>query len=243
MLAYMRDALGIKFKIVGIFHAGTYCPEDITSLMGMGKWGKDIENGWFELIDQIYVATNYHKKLICKNRNVNSFKIKVTGFPMHLLELPPVPKEKIVVFPHRLNSDKQPELFDRLKEELAPLYPEWKFVKTQEIKRTKNEYYNLLNKSSIVVSFAKHELWGICVQEAVFYGCYPIVPNRVSYMEMYSDKFKYDNSYEYCLEAVVAQILACESANISDDLACLRQQQIERNTTAIPRMLEELHGF
>lgn len=191
MLAYMRDGLGLKFKIAGCLHAGCWDPTDFISKKGMGRWGKDIENGWLELLDTIFVATKYHKRLICKNRNVNSFKIKVTGFPLYHEIVESYPKENIVVFPHRLTEDKQPHLFDKLADELGKEFPEWQFIKTQEVKRTKAEYYNLLNSCKVAVSYALHENWGIGMQEAVLCGCVPVVPDSLSYVEMYPDEYRY----------------------------------------------------
>ena len=43
MLAYVRDGLGLKFKIVGILHAGTYDPHDFLTQKGMASWGRPLE--------------------------------------------------------------------------------------------------------------------------------------------------------------------------------------------------------
>jgi glycosyltransferase involved in cell wall biosynthesis len=237
MLAYMRDALKINFKIVGCLHAGTYDPSDFISKMGMGKWGKDIETGWFEFIDQIFVATKYHKELIRKNRNLNSFKIKVTGFPIKPILFKQQVKENIVVFPHRLTDDKQPHLFDELRLKLAEQFPDWSFVKSQEIKRTKQEFYELLNRSKIAVSFALHENWGIAMQEAVLCGCIPIVPDRLSYREMYPDHYRYDD-FGYAVDAVKCYMQYTKSIN--QPLIDLKAKFITKGAAAIPNMLNEI---
>ena len=46
-------------------------------------------------------------------------------------------KENLIVFPHRLDKEKCPEVFDSLAKQL----PEYKFVKTLEVTKNKKEYY------------------------------------------------------------------------------------------------------
>ena len=128
MLAYIRDALGLKFKIYSIFHAGTYDPYDFLTQKGMRKWGKHLERSWLEMYDGVFVATEFHKELLFKG--INYFetgsinldlkdKIHVTGLPIYPeFVRPDIEKSNIVVFPHRLDMEKQPEIFDDLKNEL-----------------------------------------------------------------------------------------------------------------------------
>jgi len=199
MLAYIRDGLGLKFKIAGIFHAGTWNPCDFTTVKGMERWARHIETGWLSLglIDVAFVATEVHKEFIVNNRNVTPDKIVVSGLPLYD-EVSPCTKEKenICVFPHRLFQDKHPELFDKLANTLKATkeFRDWQFIKTQDQKLTKEEYYDLLRRSKIAVSFADHENWGIAMQEAAFAGCIPFVPNKRSYPELFPDLFLYTNS-------------------------------------------------
>lgn len=198
MLAYIRDGLGLKFKIAGIFHAGTWNPCDFITVKGMEPWGRHIETGWLQFIDVAFVATECHKQFIVNSREVDPDKIVVSGLPIYdrigtgpCIER----KENICVFPHRLFVDKHPELFDRLAGVLKTTkeFKDWKFVKTQDEKRIKEEYYDLLRRSKIAVSFADHENWGIAMQEAVFAGCIPFVPNKRSYPELFHGLFIYEN--------------------------------------------------
>ena len=232
MLAYIRDALGLKIKIYGMLHAGTYDPHDFLAKKGMRKWGKYQESAWFNIVDGIFVATNFHKKLIKKNSTgISAKKIHVTGFPMYAEEFA-IPqnaydeRDKIIVFPHRLDKEKQPDLFDEFKQEMLEKYlwsREYEFIKTKDVCHTKEEYYALLRRAEYAVSFALQETWGIATQEAVLCGCIPVVPNRLSYSEMYSDVFKYDGSHPFndavlaaqCLDGVVQHkgatpVYACE---------------------------------
>ena len=46
------------------------------------------------------------------------------------------------------------------------------------------EYSRLLHRSHIVVSTAIHEYFGIAMMEAIYCGCHPLLPNRLSYPEL-----------------------------------------------------------
>ena len=59
----------------------------------------------------------------------------------------------------------------------------------------------MLAKSKIIVSFAKQENFGFGINEAVFLGNIPILPNRLVYPEFYSNDYLY-NSFEDCVQMV-----------------------------------------
>ncbi len=192
-LAYIRNMTGIKFKIAGILHAGTWDQNDFTFKSGMRIWGKDFENSFLEFADKVYVATEYHKRLICSKNSVDKAKVYVMGLPFDSEEIiaqtQKSTKENIVVFPHRLDDEKRPWLFDKLAYEFRK--SGWKFVKTKEVCKTKKDYYELLAKSKIAVSFARQETFGYAMLEAVALGCVPVVPDRLSYQEIYPKNLQY----------------------------------------------------
>ena len=226
MLFYLRDALKIKFKIFGCLHAGTYDINDYLSQCGMDKWGEDLENAWLKGVDGVFVATQYHAGLLFQKRIVSAEKIHVTCFPFYPREfmqhrLPDVestePHSRIVdegevtiVFPHRLDAEKNPQMFDELAETLnadkSLKKYQFDFIKTKEVCSSKDEYYDLLSTADIAVSFAYQETWGIAMQEATVLGCIPVVPLRLSYMEMYSPGGKsslfFDGTVEHCAETI-----------------------------------------
>jgi hypothetical protein len=233
MLAYIRDGLGLDVKITGCLHAGTYDPNDFLTKQGMGSWGKSLEESWFNLVDKIFVATYYHKDLIVKNRKIDPKKIKVTGFPIYPTTAKEVGKENIIVFPHRLDSEKRPDLFNKMSKDLQPEFPNWKFLKTQEVCITKKDYYNLLNRSKIAVSFAEQETWGIAMQEAVFAECIPVVPDRLSYREMYLIKYC-DDPYDH-----IRYIIRHYDREVFHNQV-LKRELTKKGSEAIPNILREL---
>lgn len=186
-LQYVRDMTGAKFKIEGVLHAGTWDKHDFTYLNGMERWAMFIENGWLKFIDKVYLGSAYHKTLIMRERLLGTGsgdRLKVTGLPFEWREVnQEVKKEKIVVFPHRLDPEKGPDRFDELAEAFGG-HGGWRFIKTKDICQTKEEYYQLLGKASIAVSFAEQETFGYAMLEAIANRCMPLVPDKLSYKTM-----------------------------------------------------------
>jgi len=68
--------------------------------------------------------------------------------------------------------------FVEAKERLAGLIVQWGRV------RSAADYASLLWASDVVVSTAIHEFFGVAVVEAVYCGCRPVLPRRLSYPEL-----------------------------------------------------------
>ena len=241
-IAYIRDGLGLdNLKICGCLHAGSYDEWDFLNKVGMTPWAQHIENGWFgKIVDQIYVATEFHKSLLCFHRKVQPDKVRVTGFPLYPDFLPEIMphKENIIVFPHRLHEEKQPDLFTRMCFELSEENWEWRWIMTKNVVKTKKEYYELLGKSRIAVSFARQETWGIAMQEAVLCGCFPICPNRLSYTELYYPEFLYDSFEE--AKQLVQRIIRHPRMGI---LRALQTRIITRGEGAIPNIVRNIQEY
>lgn len=208
-IKYMAQLQNIKVKIFGYAHAGSYDPYDFLSLAGLNYWAKDFEKSLFSIYDGIFVATYFHKHLIAKTfKDIKiQKKINVVFFPMKwdkeikdkIGNYNP-PKEDIVVFPHRLDKEKQPEQFD----ELAKICKNTKirFIKTMEVTKNKTDYYQLLAKAKVIFSANLQETYGIGTVEAMCLGCYPLVPDRLSYTEMYNELFKYKDLVHASLKLI-----------------------------------------
>src|SRR5690606_34818168 len=106
-------------------------------------------------------------------------------------------KKKQVLFPHRVAPEKQPEIF----RDLAKHMPDVEFIICQEKNLSKQEYHTLLSESMIVFSANLQETLGISAMEAVLVGTFPLVPNRLSYAEMYSDDFMYPSHWTESFES------------------------------------------
>ena len=194
-LAYMLHCSGLrkKVKICGCLHAGAYDPWDFLAQAQTESWAKGFEESIFDIADEIFVATNFHKELILKSRKCSSEKIVVTKFPFfNETEIREFPKDIDVVFPHRLDVEKRPKTFD----EIAKVFPGKKFVKTKEVCQNKKDYYRTLKKSKVSVSLALQETWGIAMIESIFSDCFPIVPDMLSYHELYPEEFRYQKISE-----------------------------------------------
>lgn len=200
---YMSELSNIKVKMAGIFHAGWYDPTDILGYtIKNTAWAKELERSYFYALDKIFFGTQQHLDKFHKNLDLASdSKSKVCGYPLeYIKELRNTNvKKNIVVFPHRLNPDKAPWIFDILEQEVIALRPDIKFIKTQEQNFSKDQYYDLLKTCKVIFSANKHENLGIGTFEAMTAGCLPILPDKLSYAEMYSSEFKYqveDDFYE-----------------------------------------------
>jgi len=203
-LKYMSELLQIPVTIHALWHAGSYDPQDFLGrLIGNAAWVRNAEKSFFCAIDHNYFATDFHIDMFCRNlwdsdrSDIKvSHKIVRTGWPMEYMEdiLTPykgMPKRDLILFPHRIAPEKQVEIFRDLKEHL----PEYDFVVCQDQQLTKNEYHNLLGEAKIVFSANLQETLGISCYEGAIVDAIPLVPDRLSYKEMYNDIFKYPSEW------------------------------------------------
>jgi hypothetical protein len=98
-----------------------------------------------------------------------------------------VPKRDLILFPHRIAPEKQVEIF----RDLAAQLPQYEFVVCQDQQLTKHEYHTLLGQAKIVFSANLQETLGISCYEGAVVDAIPMVPDRLSYSEMYHEGFKY----------------------------------------------------
>lgn len=196
-LFYIRNITNIKYKIYGIFHAGTYDNFDFTYKTGMRTWGKYFEASVFDGLDKIFVATEFHKNLLCSKSICDGEKVIVTGIPFYADELRkkylPTNKENILVFPHRLETEKNPELFDKLCTYLRQEKVDFTPVKTLDVTKNRDEYFKILAKSKVMVSFADQETFGYSTVESAALDNIVVVPNKLSYVETIPTQYRYNN--------------------------------------------------
>lgn len=75
----------------------------------------------------------------------------------------------------------QPAVFNWAKDYFSGQIDRWGYQSSREA------YEQALTESDIVVSTANHEFFGIGMLEAITAGCYPVLPNRLSYPQIIGD--------------------------------------------------------
>ena len=199
-LKYMAELLNVKIKIHALWHAGSYDPQDFLGrLIGDADWVRHSEKAFFHAIDYNYFATDFHIDMFAKNLftgQVDKSKIVRTGWPMEymentLLTYKNLPKRDLILFPHRIAPEKQVEIF----RDLAASMPKYEWIVCQDQNLTKDQYHALLGSAKIVFSANLQETLGISCYEGAMVNCVPLVPDRLSYTEMYSSIFKYPSAY------------------------------------------------
>jgi glycosyltransferase involved in cell wall biosynthesis len=58
------------------------------------------------------------------------------------------------------------------------------------------QYKALLHRAKVVVSTAIHEFFGISIVEAIYCGCFPVLPRRLTYPELVPASYHEDCLYE-----------------------------------------------
>jgi len=206
-LKYMSQLLGIPVITHGLWHAGSYDPQDFLGrLVGDTPWVRHAEKSFYHSFDHNHFATEFHIEMFCKNlldyvnsdvvRQFAPTKIVRTGWPMEymvdtLSSYKGMNKRDLILFPHRIAPEKQVDIFRDLKEHLS----QYEFVVCQDQQLTKNEYHNLLGEAKLVFSANLQETLGISWYEGAIVGAIPMVPDRLSYSEMAFDTFKYPSAW------------------------------------------------
>ena len=205
-IAYMNYFSKKDVKITGVLHAGSFTDTDF--VRDMERWAKNFEDIIFDISDLIFVGSNFIKNDVIKKRLVNPDKIVVSRLPIDKSGMKQFktnePKENIVIFNGRNVDEKQPWLFDELAKRIDA-----QCINTQKENLSKEEYYKLLNKSKVVVSYALQENFGYGIQEACFFDCHPVLPNRLVYPEFYPSKYLYD-TFEQSVEMVKEALISNE---------------------------------
>jgi glycosyltransferase involved in cell wall biosynthesis len=145
-------------------------------------------------------------------------------------------KENIIVFPHRIAPEKRLDLFERLSKH--PDLQHYQFCVAMEMNLTKPEYHELLQRARFAVSFADQETLGISMYESACAGACPIVPNRLSYTEMYDPMFKRADSIASAANA----ILEYEEQELSEPIAQL-VAKLHNNYFSATRLINKLKEY
>lgn len=208
-LRYMAELLGVNIRIGGMWHAGSYDPQDFLGrLIGDAPWVRSAEHSMFSCYDNNFYATHFHVDMFAREifgwneedwegtpYDANS-TIKRVGWPMEYLKTTLTQyknssKRNLILFPHRIAPEKQVSIFKDLAEQL----PEYEFIICQEHQLTKDQYHKLLSEAKLVFSANLQETLGISWYEGALAGAIPMVPDRLSYSEMALPEFKYPSNW------------------------------------------------
>jgi glycosyltransferase involved in cell wall biosynthesis len=198
-LKYMTELLGVKIRIGGLWHAGSYDPQDFLGrLIGDATWVRKAEESMYDCYDHNFFATDFHIDLFEQSfRSITVEKEPVrVGWPMEYLQTSldaykGMEKRNLILFPHRIAPEKQVDIF----RDLANTMPEYEFVVCQEQELTKNEYHNMLGEAKLVFSANLQETLGISWYEGALVDAIPMVPDRLSYSEMSVREFVYPSEW------------------------------------------------
>jgi glycosyltransferase involved in cell wall biosynthesis len=138
----------------------------------------------------------------------------------------------VIIWNHRWEHDKDPETFFYTLFELAREYPFQVIILGQHFQNqpdifaqakrvlqdrllhfgyaeSREEYVCLLLQGDYIVSTALHEFFGISVLEGVRAGCCPVVPDRLSYKELFPQKYRYGQGK---LKEQLRQLFSCPAS-------------------------------
>jgi glycosyltransferase involved in cell wall biosynthesis len=80
---------------------------------------------------------------------------------------------------------REPEIFERARQRLASRIVHWGSCEDTAT------YHELLQRAHLCVSTAHHEFFGVSMIEATHFGAHPVVPDRLSYPELFDAKYRY----------------------------------------------------
>ncbi|ODM96189.1 Glycosyltransferase-like domain-containing protein 1-like [Orchesella cincta] len=145
-------------------------------------------------------------------------KCQVLYFPIKFTYSPSLQPERNsemnvlrIVWPHRWEFDKNPEMFFRVIYSLVdkgktnfrlnvvgesfsgnpPIFEAARiklegFIDNFGYIPEKAQYYQILHESDIVISTANHEFFGVSMLEGAEYQCFPLAPNNLVYPEIFA---------------------------------------------------------
>jgi glycosyltransferase involved in cell wall biosynthesis len=210
-IRYLADLNGIRIKMVGFAHAGSYTKEDFFEKCW--PYAQCYEEAWGRLFDTICVGSAYHAAQLHNLRHVSWAKLKVTGNPYDIDEVAKLrkdtPRRDFIIHTNRPDPEKRPlwalQCFERLKAR----HPDWQFAVTTSRKQwasgttreyalrlqsqgvlyvfegiTKQQYLELLSTAKVMTGNTIEENFGYCILEALILDVIPVVPYGFSHPEL-----------------------------------------------------------
>lgn len=165
-------------------------------------------HSFFNIQPDFRPSTTDMKTKITEKSEILYFPVDISE-PISIATVAECSKYLHIVWPHRWEHDKNPNDFFECLFKLQTEGYDFKvsvlgesftkvpqiFDKAKEILKTKllhfgrveskDEYFSVLRNADIVVSTSNHEFFGVAVVEAAICGCYPLVPQRLVYPEIF----------------------------------------------------------
>lgn len=223
---YMADLSGRQVVIAGFLHAASHTHGDF--MEPMADVGRYAELAWVRACDVVCVGTEYARRAFLGRRvlyaglqeaEIEAFKerLVVTGNPFRPAEIrelaasqgPAFARDIDILFPHRLDAEKNPGTFlacveawaaRGLKVALTTGRKELRSTNAEHLVQqaralanagkldiytdcTPERFYKLLSRAKVTVSCATEESFGYAMVEAAALGSIPVVPEIASYLE------------------------------------------------------------
>ncbi len=87
---------------------------------------------------------------------------------------------------------KAPKVFAQAKEALGERVVHWGYAESR------SAYESLLTSAHLALSTADHEFFGISMVEALHFGAFVLVPDKLSYPEIFPPEYRYKEEEELC---------------------------------------------
>lgn len=206
MIKYMSELQGMDVKVFGINYAGRADKTDF--VQQLSYWADASEAGYHFICDGIFVGSSDHANNVCDHFGLNPATVYRTGLVWDLEYMNQFPtggdKEDFVIWPHRFSEEKGiAELIEFAKNtkkkiiitSSGPAKDLGKLPKNIEYRHslTKSEYFDLMRRAKWYLSTAYQETFGYTIQEAIYFGCEILVPNRACCPEMVPAKNVYNS--------------------------------------------------
>jgi glycosyltransferase involved in cell wall biosynthesis len=211
MIRYITAQIGMQVRVGGVHYAGVFDPHDFTHKMY--HWGRHSETGWLTMADAVFVGSDWHRNILIESTGLPHIYTTGLVWDVDAVAMTKNERPPRVIFPHRLDKEKAPEVFFSVAERVHRIDPTIEFVITSSRKEfasniaglkippfievkfglTKEQYYEELRNARVLFSSALQETFGYALQEGLAAGCTPVVPARLSYVEMVHSRHLYEN--------------------------------------------------
>jgi len=201
MIKYMAELQDINVRVYGINYAGRADKTDF--VQKLGYWANASELGYHQICDGIFVGSDDHRNNVINFFGLNPAQVHTTGLVWDLKYMESfshpernIEKEDYVIWPHRWCNEKgiyELCLFARKtnKKIIVTSSGPVKDVGTNlprniefKFNLTKAEYFELMAKAKWYLSTAYQETFGYTIQEAIYFNCHILVPDRACCPEM-----------------------------------------------------------